>query len=68
MVLVDNLGSIMNVYVNFCLPVNTSGNVMQIVIWEYNRDRWVNNFIKNLLNFGVDIISCFWVIEIHIHQ
>ena len=66
-VMVDNIGSIMNIYVNFWLPINTSGSVMQSGPWGRNRDHRVHYYISHLLNFCVDIINSNWVIEINNH-
>ena len=61
-VLAGILGSIMNVYVNFCLPVNVSGSLMQDEPWVCNISCRFNPSIIHLLNFGIDIISCHWFI------
>ena len=56
-VIVDNIGSIMNVYVNFSLPVNANFSVMWSRPWDCTRAREVNTSIKHLLSFGANTIN-----------
>ena len=67
-VLVDNLGFIMNVYVNFFISVNASDSVIWSGPWVCYRYCRFNPSIRHLLNVGADMISSRWVVEIHNHS